>query len=132
MALAVRSAAPLKPEIKLAQAISEFEAVLRPEDKVQFRNYKTQSAPDVQDVLRLTTALDREDERKSRRRKPLGPRLTSLLHVVQQFSSAVDVVVGGAQNMIASGVWGAMRLMLQVCSESAWSIFKLTFPQACR
>ena len=112
--LAIGNAAPLKPEVKLARAISEFEAALPAADKVEFRNFKTQSPPGIQDVIKLTATIDHEDERKSRRRKPLGPKLTSLLQAAMQFSSAVDMAVGASQNVIASSVWGVLKMLLKV------------------
>ncbi len=47
-------AAPLKPEIRLAQAVSQFEADLSPEQKAAFNSDKHQSCispPDISDVM---------------------------------------------------------------------------------
>lgn len=97
MALALRNAAPLKPEIQLAQAVSVFEASLVADQKSKFRVYHGQSPPDVNDVMRLTAQIDKENSRRKSRRC-VGPRLTNVLQSVQQFSTVVDVIIGGSQS----------------------------------
>jgi ankyrin repeat domain-containing protein 50 len=113
MAVALRNAAALKPEIRLAQALSEYEAILTNDQKTKFRIYHGQQPPDVTDVMRLTAEIDREN--KSRR--CVGPRLTNVLQSVQQFSTIIDVIVGGSQSLLASGIWGAVKMTLQVTSN---------------
>lgn len=61
MALALSSASILKPDIRLAQAVSEFEASLSDKDKVELKALKSQaqnSPPLVDDVIRLTAETD--------------------------------------------------------------------------
>ncbi|KAJ5266575.1 MFS transporter [Penicillium angulare] len=62
MALALRRAGHLKPEIRLAQAVSEFEAKLSREEKARFNIRKSQSLaspPTIQDQkLTGTTVVD--------------------------------------------------------------------------
>lgn len=109
------SSSRLKPEIRLAQAVSEFEAALSSEQKAAFRTCRTQaqkSPPDISDVMRLTAEVDRSASRKGRR--CFGPRLTNVLQAVQQFASIGDVIVGGSQNLIACGVWSLVRTTLLV------------------
>jgi hypothetical protein len=116
MAMILSNAARLKPEIRLAQAISQFEASLPTAQKVDFRQEKARSlkeAPDTCDVMQITAEID---QRITRRHRCLGPRFTSFLCSVQQFAALGDVVVGGSQNIIACGVWSVVRMSILVSS----------------
>lgn len=116
MSLALRSASRLKPEIRLAQAISEFEADLSGEQKAAFRNNKAKavhSPPDIEDVLHLTAEIDRAIGKGGR---CLGPRFVSFLQGVQKFAALGDIMVGGSQNLVACGVWTLVRTSLMVRS----------------
>ncbi|RYN29848.1 hypothetical protein AA0112_g7112 [Alternaria arborescens] len=107
-------ASSLKPEIRLAQALSEFEASLTQEQKTTFRMLKSQSvstAPTPSDVMRLTAEVDRRMSKKFSG-QCFGPRFTNFLQGVQQFAALGDVVVGGSQNLIACGVWTLVRMSL--------------------
>ncbi|KIW79346.1 hypothetical protein Z517_05958 [Fonsecaea pedrosoi CBS 271.37] len=117
MALALRTAAPLKPEIRLAQALSEFEAVLHDDEKKLFRTWRAGSPPSVSDVMKLTAEIDKDNRLCFGR--CFGPRLTSILETVQQFSSIVDVIVGGSQSPIATSIWGVLRMTLQITVKFA-------------
>ena len=123
MALALSAAGQLKPEIRLAQAISEYEAILNDSQKAKFRTYRQNAPPDAADVIRLTAEIDRDGSRRSR--QCVGPRLTNVLQTVQQFSTLVDLVIGGSQNLIAAAVWGVLKMSLQVC-------LIISVSQACR
>lgn len=110
------SAARLKPEIRLAQAVSQFEADLSHEEKRTLRTQKLQlqsSPPDPCDVMRLTAQIDKTSGFVAGRRC-FGPRLTSFLDAAQQFAALGDVVVGGSQNLIACSVWMLVRMSLLV------------------
>jgi hypothetical protein len=132
MAMIVSNAARLKPEIRLAEAISPFEAGLTSAQKVELRNSKTQSlkrAPDSSDVMRLTADIDRQTKGK----RCFGPRFTSFLGTVQQFAALGDVIVGGSQNIIACGVWSLVRsrywyvkLRYSIGFESTYNIQEAT------
>jgi hypothetical protein len=116
MSAAVANASRLKPEIRLAQAVSQFEADLTSEQKDALRTQKSQlqcSPPDQSDVMRLTSEIDKTSGIVAGRRC-FGPRLTSFLGAVQQFAALGDVVVGGSQNLIACGVWMVVRMSLLV------------------
>ena len=116
MSLALTKAAPLKPEVRLAQAISEFEASLSIQQKSTFRKIKSQSqssAPTHGDVMRLTAEIDRQMSKKFSG-QCFGPRFTNFLQGIQQFAALGDVVVGGSQNLIACGVWSLVRMSLLV------------------
>jgi hypothetical protein len=104
----------LKPEIRLAKAVSQFEASLSDNQKVQFRNQRTQSlqsSPSTQDVMRITAEIDVSQKAGGR---CFGPRFTKFLHGVQQFAALGDVVVGSSQNVVACGVWSVVRMCLLV------------------
>lgn len=106
----------LKPEIRLAQAISEFEAALSSEQKSAFRTLKSRSlstTPSAPDVMQLTAELDRCTSTKLSG-QCFGVRFTKLIHGVQLYASIGDVVVGGSQNMLACGVWALVRMSLLV------------------
>jgi hypothetical protein len=116
MSAAVANASRLKPEIRLAQAVSQFEADLTREQKDALRMQKSQlqcSPPDQSDVMRLTSEIDKTSGIATGRRC-FGPRLTSFLGAVQQFAALGDVVVGGSQNLVACGVWMVVRMSLLV------------------
>lgn len=116
MASALANASSLKAEIRLAQAVSEFEAGLSREQKSTFRDMKSQSlskAPDSSDVMRLTADFDRRVS-KTLRGQCFGPRFTNFIHGVQQFAALGDIVVGGSQNLVACGVWSVVRMSLLV------------------
>ncbi|KAF9762630.1 hypothetical protein IL306_003354 [Fusarium sp. DS 682] len=117
MALFLRDRARLKPEIRLAQAVSEFEAALSSEQKAVFRASRSSaasSAPTISDVMRLTAEIDLKATSKHGRGRCFGPRMTNLLQAIQQFAALGDVVVGGSQNLIACGVWAAARMTVHV------------------
>ncbi|KFY57612.1 hypothetical protein V497_05456 [Pseudogymnoascus sp. VKM F-4516 (FW-969)] len=110
-------ASRLKPEIRLAQAVSQFEADLSREQKVAFRNYRSQSQdspPDPSDVMRLTAEFDRRASNKTGGGRCFGPRLTNFLQSVQQFAALGDIILGGSQNILACGVWSLVRMSLLV------------------
>ncbi|KAJ6281575.1 hypothetical protein J3E71DRAFT_217351 [Bipolaris maydis] len=123
MSRVLEKALLLKPEIRLAQAVSEFEADLSTEQKATFRTLKSQSqsnTPDPSDVMRLTAEMDRSLSIKYSSRC-FGPRFTNFLQGVQQFAALGDVVVGGSQNLIACGVWSLVRMsLLSIISLSSY------------
>jgi hypothetical protein len=111
MSVALANASRLKPEIRLAQAVSQFEADLSSKQKTTFCTSRSQwrdSPPDSSDVMRLTAEIERNG------RRCFGPRLTNFLQAVQQFAALGDIVVGGSQNIIACGVWSLVRMSLLV------------------
>ena len=96
----------LKPEIRLAQAVSEFEADLSDKQKSAYRTLKSQSLstpPSPSDVMRLTAEVDRHTSKKFSS-ACFRPRFTNFLHRVQQFAALRDIIVRGSQNMLACGV----------------------------
>ncbi len=117
MSMMLANASQLKPEIRLAQAVSQFEADLSSEQKTTFRAWRSQSRdspPDPSDVMRLTAEIDRQASGKVSGQRCFGPRLTNFLQAVQQFAALGDIVVGGSQNIVACGIWSLMRMSLLV------------------
>jgi hypothetical protein len=116
MSGALAGASSLKPEIRLAQAVSKFEADLTDEQKSAFRTLKLNSVsttPSPLDVRQLTAEVDRRTAKKFSS-ACFGPRFTNFLQGVQQFAALGDVVIGGSQNLIACGVWSLVRMSLLV------------------
>ena len=110
----VRSSA-LSPELRLAQAISNFEAQLSTEQKAELSRYRPQDAPGIGDVMRLTAEIDRHSiGRVVEARRCYGPRMTNFLQGVQQFAKVADIAVGGSQIPAASGAWAVVRFLLLV------------------
>ncbi|RYP45799.1 hypothetical protein DL768_007918 [Monosporascus sp. mg162] len=122
MSSALVNAGHLKAEIRLAEAVSLFEADLSTEQKATFRNYRSKSCkspPDIHDVMRLTAEIDRHTSGKLGGGRCFGPRFTNVLQAVQQFAALGDIIVGGAQNIIASGVWTLLSTLLMTVGRSA-------------
>jgi len=115
IAVPPHNVAPLKPEIQFVQALSEYEANLTDDQKTRLRMYRRQQPPDATDVMKLTAQIDRENSHRKDLRC-VGPRLTNILQAVQQFSTIVDMIIGGSQSQIACAIWGVLRLSLQVTS----------------
>lgn len=116
MSAALENAFRLKSEIRLAQAISRFEADLSSDQKAAFRTYKSQSRispPSPRDVMQLIAEIDSRVSRKASARC-FGPRLTFFLQAVQQFVALGDIIVGGSQNLIVCGIWSVVRMSLLV------------------
>lgn len=115
MDLIVGSAGKLKPEVRLGQVVTQFEALLSKEQKASFEAGKIQaqsSPPNIQDVMHLTREIDLQSRRAGRR--CFGPRMTKILESVQQYASIGDVIIGASQNLIASAVWSLVRVTLLV------------------
>lgn len=111
-------AARLKPEIRLAQAISEFSLSLS-NDKdrhVRFKNLQTRIPPSASEIIQLTEEINRDGARRHKSWRPHATRLLPVLERIRQFAPIGDVLIGGAQNLLASGVWAAVRLALDVGS----------------
>ncbi|KAJ6440539.1 EKC/KEOPS complex subunit BUD32 [Purpureocillium lavendulum] len=112
-----------KPEVRLAVAVSEFEADLNPEQKASFRNHRSQSCeslPTLQDVMQITAEFNRQSSSARATSRCWGTRLTNFLEAVQQYAAIGDVIVGGSQNIIACGVWTLVRMtLLSVVARSS-------------
>ncbi|KAK0656504.1 ankyrin repeat-containing domain protein [Cercophora newfieldiana] len=96
MSSALERAGRLKADIRLAQAVSEFEADLTADQKASFRTQRSKcckSPPSIHDVMRLTAEIDLATSGKGAGRCCYGPRLTNVLQAVQQFAALGDVVL---------------------------------------
>lgn len=113
MALSLAKSRALKPDIKLVQALSEFEAILPDDQKAKLRKYRS-SPPSSTDVIRFTAEIDRDAARNRKSRQYVGTRLTNVLHAVQEFSTVVESLLGSSQSQIAGTIWGVVKLSLQV------------------
>ena len=117
MASVLAHASVLKPEIRLAQAVSEFEADLSTEQKNTLRTSKSQlkkTPPTISDVMRLTAEIDRGASSRGKGQRCFGTRITNFLESVQHFAALGDIIIGGSQNLIACGVWSLVRFALLV------------------
>lgn len=106
----------LKPEVKLGVALSEFAQALDADSRARFsglRNGVTAS-PTTGDVIKITEELNREGAKLHRAWRPSSTRLATFLSRIQSLASIGDVILGGSQNLIASGVWCAIRMCLDV------------------
>ena len=99
---------------KLGLAISQFRETLNDNDRQNFACLETLSQPRVEDAIRLAEEINDSGSRLHRKWKGYGTRLYGLLSQVQVLTAVGDAVVGGSQNLIASGVWAVMRLSLTV------------------
>jgi hypothetical protein len=82
MSALLANASRLRPEIRLAQAISQFEADLSSEHKAAFHTYRSQShnsPPSHINVIRLTAEIDRRASGKVGGGRCFGPRLINIL-----------------------------------------------------
>jgi len=115
---AVGSLIQLSPELRLAQAISEFAQALDDASKQRFMSLQAQhakSTPSYSEVISCTEELNREGARRHAGWTPAaGTRVGGFLRRIQQFAAIGDVLIGGAQNLVASGVWTAVRATLEV------------------
>ncbi|KAH8890530.1 hypothetical protein GQ53DRAFT_867597 [Thozetella sp. PMI_491] len=116
----------LKPEVKLAQAISEFALVLDEPRRRTFKVLRTRSPPLPSDVIRLTEEINSDGSRQHKSWKPFGTRLVAILERVQLISCVGDAIVYGAQNMIASGIWAAVKMSLQLATSYLTYFDKVT------
>ncbi|KAJ5546599.1 hypothetical protein N7494_004184 [Penicillium frequentans] len=127
MSHAIATPTRLKPEIRLAQAISMFEADLPDNQKSVFQKEKTRiqgAPPSAQDVLRLTAEIDQMASLSKRR--CFGARMMNVLEAVQQFTALGDIIIGGSQNLIACSVWLVVRSSLLLVTKHSSYLERLS------
>ncbi|SCO44299.1 uncharacterized protein FFNC_09746 [Fusarium fujikuroi] len=113
----VPTAAPLTPAVRLAKVISEFSSALDEKYRPIFKTWQTHSPPSEIDFIRLTEEINRDGSRLHQTSwKPFGTRLLKFLDQIQLLIKPGDILVGGSQNMIASGVWATVRLSLEIAT----------------
>lgn len=107
----------LKPDVRLGVAISEFAQALDDNRKREFQ--KMQNAGTQlcgRDAIRVTEELNQQSEQKHHTWRPYGTKCGKFLDRLQTLASIGDVMIGGSQNVIATSIWCAVRLSLQVCN----------------
>ncbi|KAM7190456.1 hypothetical protein V8F33_009439 [Rhypophila sp. PSN 637] len=108
----------LSAEVRLGQTISEFAQCLDIAGKQAFQKLQVQLAQtgplSPADVITLTEQLNREGAKRHAAWRPAaGTRIGGFLRRIQQFAAFGDILIGGSQNLIASGVWATVRVMLE-------------------
>jgi hypothetical protein len=106
----------LSPIARLGAAVSEFTEILDGEAKRKFKALRnSKNAPlSASDVIKVTEEINSEGRQRHRTWRPDGPKVGPFLAKLQVFASVGDVIIGGTQDLIISGVWGAVRLCLLV------------------
>lgn len=112
----------LKPQVRLGVAISEFAQALDKEHKHDFRRMQNASNTQISglDVVKVTEEINKDGERRHSTWRAYGTKVHSFLSRLQMFASIGDVMIGGSQNLIATGVWCAMRISLLVWYPSGF------------
>ncbi|KAM7188362.1 hypothetical protein V8F33_010702 [Rhypophila sp. PSN 637] len=106
-----------RPEkLRLNEAIQRFEASLDPPFITKFQAFQIGPAPKPSDVFRLTEEVNRDGHKVHKTWKQYGSRLQKALDQIVIFTKVGDILVGGSQNMIACGVWAAVRLSIQIAT----------------
>lgn len=110
----------LKPEARLGLAISEFAQSLDDERRKEFRRMQAAGSTQIsgRDVIKVTEEINQEGARRHRSWRPHGTKVGGFLSRIQNFASIGDVLIGGSQNLIATGVWSAVRLSLTVSLQN--------------
>lgn len=117
-----RSPSPsISPKEQLDGALAAFEDELLKNKSdgrglvARFKNLRgTGKLPDLTAVVRFTEELSNDCATRHGGWREYAMRITPFLDRLRQFFPIGDVLVGGAQNMIASGVWAAVRLAIEV------------------
>lgn len=98
---------------------SEFAQALDEDRKSEFRRMQSASNNSLSglDVIKVTEEINKDGERRHSAWRPYGTKVYSFLSRLQLFASVGDVMIGGSQNLIATGVWCAVRVSLMVCCD---------------
>lgn len=106
----------LKPEARLGLAISEFAQILDSEHKRAFQSMQNAQNAQIsgRDIIKMTEEINQKGAHRHRSWRPHGTKVGGFLARIQTFATIGDVLVGGSQNLIATGVWSAVRLSLTV------------------
>ncbi|KAI1207980.1 uncharacterized protein F4807DRAFT_160965 [Annulohypoxylon truncatum] len=120
MSKALILAGKLKPEVRLGVILSEFSEALDDKHRKRFIALRAAptAVPTAADVIRVTEELNRQGAELHRAWRPYSTRLGTFLSRLQSLASVGDVIIGGSQNLIASGVWFAVRICLEVRSPT--------------
>lgn len=107
MALVRANAALQEPEIRLTQALKEYDAILSEHERIQLRS---QAASDAMAAINLATLIDSRSH--DGRRQCMGPRLITFLESIHHFTEIVDTFV--TPHPTAALVWGGVKMALLV------------------
>ncbi|TWU72390.1 hypothetical protein ED733_000595 [Metarhizium rileyi] len=127
MDLVVSSLGPVKVESRLQQSLDGFIQDLTPNQKTDFlrdRQVFRERHPDENDVFVFVAELN--NRRASQKKLCHGPRFLNIIQAAQQFAFVGDILVGGSQNLIASGVWTALRTALLIVAKAGGNMDKLS------
>ncbi|ROV98758.1 hypothetical protein VMCG_06727 [Cytospora schulzeri] len=99
----------LKPQVRLGVAISEFAQALDEDRKSDFRQMQNASGNQLlaSDVIKVTEEINKDGGRRHAAWRSYGTRVHGFLSRLQMFANVGDVMIGGSQNLIATGVWCA-------------------------
>lgn len=103
--------------LRLQNAINEFQSELSNDQRLELSHIReryTARGPDIRDVIQLTTEIDSYCREGRRHQSKYTNLLMETLGKIQDFAGAIDVVAGGMQIPILSGVWGTLRVGLLV------------------
>ncbi|KAJ0120131.1 hypothetical protein J7T55_000986 [Diaporthe amygdali] len=116
----------LKPEARLGLAISEFAQSLNSEQRREFQSMQSAKCTQIsgRDVIKVTEEINQEGARRHRSWRPHGTKVGGFLSRIQTFASIGDVLIGGSQNLIATGVWSAVRLSLTEIATNYLNYFE--------
>ncbi len=106
----------LSPDARLGLALSEFASALDEKHRIKFNALRTRPAaqPTSWEVIKFTEEVNREGARRHKSWQQSGTRIGVFLSRIQSLATAGDVLIGGSQNLIASGVWFAVRASIEV------------------
>jgi hypothetical protein len=68
----------------------------------------------VDEIVAAATKRHPTNDRK------YATRFIRLFERIREFAIIGDVFVGGAQNMVVSGVWGSVRIAIEVCPVASF------------
>ncbi|KAH8886888.1 hypothetical protein GQ53DRAFT_874485 [Thozetella sp. PMI_491] len=118
---ALALAGQLSPEARLGLALSGFAEVLDGKHRAKFNSLRSSSnvQPSGWEVIQFTEEINREGSRLHRSWQQAGTRIGVFLGRLQSLVAAGDVLIGGTQNLMISGVWFAVRTSLEVHRPTA-------------
>lgn len=84
--------------------------------------------PDLTDIVRVTEEISDACVKKHGGWRQHAVRVIPFLNRICEFAPIGDVIVGGAQNLMVSGVWAAVRLALEVSLALSGEYLNVAFP----
>lgn len=111
-----------KAKKQCQQSLINFETALAGYDAASSARFKTLCKRDPPGLADVVDTVDQIVASANKRHPTTSRRFATtfirVLERIRDFASIGDVFVGGAQNMVASGVWGAVRVAIEVQSVS--------------